>query len=1372
VIGQLIIHALTNYCIHSEQNYNTQTYNNDNGINRIVENVLKDLQDTLSTAVNIASSFQTSDTNSQFNGSGSIQPEFTHTAATADNNYFESASLNISHNSIPQRTNFGILGDLPPFQHIPDMHPRAVSAPLEEDEFTKAFKLHKSTNETMKNQPKRKPKKKRKNAKKVFPPPPPSMPPSIPPTVSPPSIPYEVPQEQQLVKPQEHNTPLGAPSTATMSHDSVHSTPIEYESAIHNPAQFQQQNESFTNTFEPEARPVQKRQFVTPDYGNQPRNFKKQQKRRHPNQIQNHNRFGTPYYPSPSPIHSGRTPETPDSANRSLLIRFESSDEDESDTEWNDYDYNEYNERKRMHNPHHDGYNKRPRTDSLDIMSPPTKRRRVTLNNFQLVDQRIISDLESEVAQKEKELETMKEDMDGKETSLNQTMEQMYGNEEKRISLEARKKLLQQQLKAVGEQIEVCIKDNETFRRKITLQENMVHKKKEQRKRALIEYKDLKLELYEVQLHNTIINESEKGLDAISPTFTSKLETILPITLPPTPTLTMVPQAKNLHRPDNRIPVPAQQISPLQKQQQQQNEQKRKIFEQNQERLRQLEAAMNQSKQQQALMKKKMGLEDEFISLTDDGSLKTPLHSKVEKKKQHLPTEDIFEELKYLNIAAPSVEQSDSIFKKDPVVVFMRECGGRLLFSPNSERESLFRSTKGNIQYTTGEATQQSGNETFTSFEKYESCLNVFRSYRSDPLFAATSKGTPSSSAGPSHIDPNRFLCQSITKTQCYDPHCKYQHTEDFEQAMDQNKSTTSYGKINAVLKRAHERTNYKNSVYHPRPDLSVLETNKFDTDIKHIIRSQSQAENSRYYNKLSVQDYESHLKQFPDDVAYWIRYSMKTIAESSPTYSEGIKTALIVLSQGLERNPTSTDLWFVYLELYTSELNTLANEQELQDLFVAAIQKIGHSILLWFKIIAHHKQLDRKLECIDEAISYFKTNAGSMAKAEASRSITVLLLEKTRVLCCAGQYETAIKVITSMYQMPIISLDDDEYVEFELESDLSSILLPLHRCNLWLAAIVVRWKNQFPYAEHFAGSSLLAFVDKPMIINFTFDISEPVRSEIFKLFDMGLQLFPHDTARDILPFQLNLQYFQFLYDKRKAETQFADRMQEVTQVDEKPNKKTPEMVCSYLLFLHRTFKDDAKQILSSFYSSASSKSMNSDPYVWYKALLFYMEIGDIVNAVQTIWNSLRSYHHIADTINKSHEEKIEECLTLLQNVLDYRCVGNFTNLRGNLQYNIFVWLVYIAMETIKNPAKKDIAALFEDSLQIMNSKNDKLKILEEYAEFMLIAGDKRDYERVVNMFVNTAKDVIHPFISLTVAIIPDSPLLKALIDKQIVKVL
>lgn len=1113
-----------------------------------------------------------------------------------------------------------------------------------------------------------------------------------------------------------------------------------------------------------------------------------------------------------------------------------------------------------------------------DDETPPKKRaRKEKLNQFVMIDPEEVQVLREEVRQKEAMIEMLSSDLRKKENGLTQVTEDMYAAQQRRIALEIKRKSLSAQLKQVAREVEACARECDKMKLKVNVHESMVDRKKDQLKDVIAQCKQMKLELYEVELHNSMVSKSVGAAAAATATGApssrktstvrsgssssssssaangeqlvvhvdsppSPVTTTHKSTTPPTPPSngqksvgghhkarrSSIATSHNRSTSGDVVPVSSPHSNKKQKSMMTEAVPPSSNYKQN--------GGHTESKQSETEKRRYDQLssnvveveqtrrrnEESFISLNGGGSGSgggimnhgSRYRGQVVAQQQEQTVEEVD-------------DLYDTVFQQKSIIYFLQDCGGRLLNmrfdaaehkkqcdsffvavedqiripqspeSPKSSTESTLSESSGGSSGSSGSSGKKSKTSSnLTPFTSYESPLNAFRTYRSTSLFPLTSaKNKPTASAAPPNVDYDRFLCRNdLDGRRCNDPNCTYQHMSDFEHRGSSGSKSTTFSRITDALKRSSQQKKISKASagtkYAPgmkKRELRVLDDYLFDRNTRNIIANQAKTE-SRYYDKISSVEYENHLHQYPNDISYWIKYAMKRIIEFETNVSEGVKKALSILSKGLEQNPHSCDLWLVYNELYTSRLNTSFDKQALLDIFTSSEQKVHRSIFMWFKYVTSEDDLGSKIEIIDRAISVYVSDV-ELDKHQISRFITSLLYEKLRLLCQANRYDDAIKAVKSTYEPPMLTIGDDGDVGEKCD-DISSFLLPNHKCNIWLIAIAITIARVFPFEEHIVGLDFLSLVDRFFAINFDGQqLSEAKRKEVSRLFDMALNMFPKTsessgaTNRDALPLLLNRH--SFLARGSNSDFVLADQHfnelvtileRECAQSEQKfgPNQ-IPELLCFHLDCIENKFEGETSlNKIGQFYDMINGlATCNDDPYLWYKAILFFVQHSNFSRVNTSIWNYLNAYMGESLSPVTDNEQMLQDAIEIMKNLLDLPTTVAKNTYTRTMHYNVYAWMVYIALEVLNHQNVSTIRHIFEQAFAVfMNQWREKQWLLSEFVEFSRTSESRERYEEMIDMCLSQdslcwgAMTQVETTIKLT----REDPLLKALVFRMVVR--
>ena len=641
-----------------------------------------------------------------------------------------------------------------------------------------------------------------------------------------------------------------------------------------------------------------------------------------PFQDNGYRNYGKNSFASPGASSSWHTPMS-DTPSRNIKVRFYSSSEESMDEHSTRY---------------FRGNSKRVRERDDLIEHLPSKRRREE-RPLELIPDNEMKELQDRLAEREKELQDLEVDLKQKEAMLTVANENLYAAEQKQISLHAKSKLLRQQLKAVGEQIETCVKEVDNLATKINLHESAVQNKKAQIKKAQATKRQFELELYEAKLHNQIVRESSllggEGLQINSTINNAEQQPITPI-----------------------------------------NEAQDAVAD---------NFSLNRSSQQ-----------SDDVSIEEE-PLDVPTHQPQTENLQPSAANEPTTETN------PLKSHSSDVFAANTEVFFMMECSGRYILKTEHREgtDLIFSSLGSKIKFSSDNVSnvektpEKKSTDTLTSFTSYESPLAMFREYKDKSTYHRLVKRSSSNVSKP-ELDCQRFWCKRDTiSNKCTDPNCTYLHIEDY-QTTEEPDNRSAFNKISETLRRRSRNqaksTPIRDSSNSRRKcDLSVLDLMNFDKSLSKLITEQNNSE-SRYYDSLSLEEYENHLNKNPKDIAYWIKYTVRSISERGASHSDLVRRALSIVTKALEVDSECPSLWLVYLHVYNSNYNDTRTPQLLDSILRSAVTKVPDCILVWLKAAAAKSTLTSKLDVLNQALSHFRYKTKLDAKQKSQNLLVILL--------------------------------------------------------------------------------------------------------------------------------------------------------------------------------------------------------------------------------------------------------------------------------------------------------------------------------------------------------------------------------------------
>lgn len=307
-----------------------------------------------------------------------------------------------------------------------------------------------------------------------------------------------------------------------------------------------------------------------------------------------------------------------------------------------------------------------------------------------------------------------------------------------------------------------------------------------------------------------------------------------------------------------------------------------------------------------------------------------------------------------------------------------------------------------------------------------------------------------------------------------------------------------------------------------------------------------------------------------------------------------------------------------------------------------------------------------------------------------------------------------------------------------------------------------------------------LTIVNKAIGINFTADIQEEKRKEITRLFSIAFDFISRTSGlnnRCSLPLQLNRFYFINMGVDQKSKNMvyetFHSYMNQIgRQEEEKTNQFIPERLCVYLDHV-KSDADDIISAIANFYDNLNINRIKGDAFLWYKTILFYARNNMVDRIVPSIYSYLRSFFELSNKEELNEKEMINRNIEMLRNLLGLAISIPENQYSRIWRYNVFAWLVYVAIETITNENRESVKSIFQEAFTVFNNvTNEKQKLLENFIEFLYIFGTHEEYEEAVDMCLK--QDMISmkamKNVNLAIQLAKANPLLKAIISKVLIR--
>ena len=230
---------------------------------------------------------------------------------------------------------------------------------------------------------------------------------------------------------------------------------------------------------------------------------------------------------------------------------------------------------------------------------------------------------------------------------------------------------------------------------------------------------------------------------------------------------------------------------------------------------------------------------------------------------------------------------------------------------------------------------------------------------------------------------------------------------------------------------------------------------------VKNIKESQEIRYFSKKYNSLEL--LKERLGENPSDVKLWIslvqqilnsdKSNDKSRNQCYKLSSNVGEYALSVLSQGLEENATSEELWIQYLKLFSMNHSI----DELRELCYQAVMYAAN-YNVWWTCLSLETTVVGKQEICAEMIKFIKeSNENDTRK---SHNLTETILYATQLLSCCGKLDDAKHYLNVALGIKVECNSLNE--KFHM-TDISKILNRVDKSLLWLCLISVHTFKNLP---------------------------------------------------------------------------------------------------------------------------------------------------------------------------------------------------------------------------------------------------------------------------------------------------------------------
>ncbi|KAG1704457.1 Zinc finger C3H1 domain-containing protein [Nymphon striatum] len=286
---------------------------------------------------------------------------------------------------------------------------------------------------------------------------------------------------------------------------------------------------------------------------------------------------------------------------------------------------------------------------------------------------------------------------------------------------------------------------------------------------------------------------------------------------------------------------------------------------------------------------------------------------------------------------------------------------------------------------------------------KYESPLLHFKSYRFSPYFKA-SKRSYSKEAFSNKIDPNVMLCNFELTGICNDDECQWQHERDYKMSTSTVLNDLSsyfpsicglndvsdYSKYEDMLEKFNKQAigvsefadvatedycsiliDYLNKARKAKGNYIALEKRKWKPMFSKD-RSNSKKESNEDYQKELVYETEDVKSSIVDksDFRYFTSEDGQFDSTGTEDKSSNLERKLNKLSQILEKDSSSSEIWIEYLKLYAQW-----PQNDIMKYCEKAVQ-LAPSYDIWWKCLDFEKCFSKKMKMCDELIQFITENS------------------------------------------------------------------------------------------------------------------------------------------------------------------------------------------------------------------------------------------------------------------------------------------------------------------------------------------------------------------------------------------------------------
>jgi len=178
-----------------------------------------------------------------------------------------------------------------------------------------------------------------------------------------------------------------------------------------------------------------------------------------------------------------------------------------------------------------------------------------------------------------------------------------------------------------------------------------------------------------------------------------------------------------------------------------------------------------------------------------------------------------------------------------------------------------------------------------------------------------------------------------------------------------------------------------------------------YDLSTKEDHTKEIESLDKRYY-RLSAENYEEFLKEEPTNKVLWIHYALSKFrdVDMSSGSNRGYYDSLCVLVPALEKNPSSIELWRLYLEFFSRS----GSPQNFANVLTKASAYVPYSYSVWLFRWNSVATLELKMDVLHDAtVQYLRyspaTSPVLVSVSTLSESLLLFILASAHILSQAG---------------------------------------------------------------------------------------------------------------------------------------------------------------------------------------------------------------------------------------------------------------------------------------------------------------------------------------------------------------------------------